>query len=111
MMLSERKNRYQVNHCIVQCKASKNMAKQLEGQKIGVSVSSGFPKPGSFEQFSCISANLNGGTCNIMGLLCSCLNVFFIVTPPELLPFLVLPTKLYFFIVILSLLVFAGLRF
>ena len=85
---------------------------QLEGQKIGVSVSSGFPKPGSFAQFSCISANLKGGTCNITGRLCSCLNVFFSVNPPELLPlFPFFPTKLYFFFVILFILVFPGLRF
>ena len=29
---------------------------------------------------------LCNGTCNIMGLLCSCINVFFIVSPPLLLP-------------------------
>ena len=75
-------------------------------------MSSGFPKPGSFEEFSCISANFNGGTCNITGLLCSCLDVFSLSMPLNCcLCFLVFPTKLYFSFVILSILVFAGLRF
>ena len=86
MMLSERKNRYQVNHCIVQCKPSKILPNNRRDKEIGVSVNSGFPKPCSFAEFSCILANPNGGTCNITGLLCSCLNVFFVVNPPILLP-------------------------